>query len=189
MSMPVAQLLKKETVHAHAQTEKVLGPKLSSIQSNNDYATILKMFYGFFHPLEKIIGQYVTKNVLVDIDERRNSLFIVSDLKAMGYSTEQLSVCNELPKINSSLTALGALYVLEGSTLGGRMISKMLMKNPFVKFDESNLNFFSGYKENTGSKWTYFLSVIDQYSEDADVIVAAANETFTCLTKWMEKSL
>lgn len=189
MSMPVAQLLREGTAPAHAKTEKVLAPKLSSIRSYEDYSSILKMFYGFFYPLEKIIRYYVTEDILTDIKERRNSLFIVSDLKAIGHSHEEIQVCKELPEINCSLEALGSLYVLEGSTLGGSMICKLLKKNSLVSFDESNLHFFSGYKENTGSKWMGFLSVIDQYGEDANLIVAAAYQTFTCLTKWMEKSL
>lgn len=185
----VARLLKKGTFHAHTESEKILAPKLASIKSYQDYASILKMFYGYFHPVEAIIKSYISKDVLSDIDERRNSLFILQDLNAINHSTNALPVCKQLPKIKSSLEALGTMYVLEGSTLGGRMISKMLMKNTTVVFNESNLNFFNGYKENTGVKWTYFLSVIDQHEEEAEVIVAAANETFNCLTQWMEKAL
>lgn len=187
MSSSVAQLLKKETFHAHTESEKILTPKLASITSYEDYASVLKMFYGYFSPVEALIKFYISKDVLNDIDERRNSLFILRDLKAINHSTDALPVCNDLPKIKSSLEALGTMYVLEGSTLGGRMISKMLTKNASVVFNEYNLNFFNGNKEDTGYKWTYFLSVLDKYGEHADVIVASANETFKCLTKWMEK--
>jgi len=187
--MSVAQLLKKETFEEHARAEKLLAPKLTSIQSYDDYAAILKMFYGFFHPLEKPIAQYLTGQVLSDIHERRNSLFILRDLTAIQSSTEGFLLCKTLPGINSSLQALGTMYVLEGSTLGGRMIGKMLIKNPAVAFNDSNLNFFNGYRENTGTKWTYFLSVVDQYEDHADDIITSANETFSCLTKWMEECL
>ena len=164
-------------------------PKLTSIKNYDEYAPVLKMFYGFFHPLEKTIRQYISKEILSDINERRNSRFIVTDLSSIGHPVQALSICNDLPKINSSLDALGSMYVLEGSTLGGRMISRMLMKNSLVRFDESNLHFFNGYQENTGSKWKYFLSVLNEYDAYADVMIASANETFTCLTKWMEQRL
>ena len=185
----VASLLKKYTYEAHAITEKTLIPKLTSIKNYDEYASVLKMFYGFFHPLEKTIRQYISKEILSDINERRNSRFIVTDLSSIGHPVQELSICNDLPKINSSLDALGSMYVLEGSTLGGRMISRMLMKNSLVRFDESNLHFFNGYQENTGSKWKYFLSVLNEYDAYADVMIASANETFTCLTKWMEQRL
>ncbi|MGZ3940222.1 MAG: biliverdin-producing heme oxygenase [Flavisolibacter sp.] len=189
MSMSVAQLLKKETASAHVETEKLLAPRLANIQSYGDYASILKMFYGFFHPLECVIRSHVTPAILADIDERRNASLLLIDLKTMGYYSESLSLCGQLPKINSSLAALGAMYVMEGSTLGGRMISRMLMKNPHVPFGDSNLHFFNGYKEDTGKRWTGFLSVLEEHGEHVDTIVAAANETFICLTKWMEETL
>jgi heme oxygenase (biliverdin-IX-beta and delta-forming) len=189
ISVTIAQRLRSETLQAHEKAEKILAPKLASINSYRDYASILKMFYGFFSPLEKSISKYVSSDLLEDIHERRSSLFILPDLKAIGYSTEQFSVCKYIPLINSVPQALGAMYVLEGSTLGGRMISKILMKNIHVRFDYSNLNFFSGYGDATGEKWKTFLSTIDQYSDDANEIVDSANETFDCLTKWMEESL
>ena len=189
MSVSVAQLLKQETAVSHVRTENILSPTLATIHSFDDYASILKMFYGYFHPLESIIRSYITPGILEDIDERRNSSFIINDLKAIGYSTESLALCTQLPNINSSLAALGAMYVLEGSTLGGRMISRMLMKNALVPFDDSNLHFFNGYKESTGKRWTSFLSVLEEHAEGVDTIVTAANETFNCLTKWMDKTL
>lgn len=185
----VAQLLKEETIVAHTKAENLLVPKISSIKTFGDYAALLKMFYGYFHPIEQIIRKYITVDILSDIDERRNSLFILHDLKALNYSTEHMSVCNEIPQIKNIADAFGCLYVLEGSTLGGRMISKMLMKNFYIRFDESNLNFFNGYKESTGARWAHFLSVINEQEENEGAMISAAIETFDGLTKWMEKTL
>jgi heme oxygenase (biliverdin-IX-beta and delta-forming) len=50
MSIPVAQLLKGGTVCAHREAEEILAPRSAGINSYDDYATILRMFYGFFHP-------------------------------------------------------------------------------------------------------------------------------------------
>jgi heme oxygenase (biliverdin-IX-beta and delta-forming) len=122
MSIPVAQLLKEGTACAHREAEEILAPKLAGIKSYDDYADILQMFYGFFHPLERILAQHISTELLPDIDQRRSSFFIIMDLKSIGCSTERLPMCERLPKISSSLAALGAMYVLEGSTLGGRII-------------------------------------------------------------------
>lgn len=185
----VAQRLKQETAEAHRKTEMILAPRLVSIHTFDDYATVLKMFYGYFSPLEKEISNYVTEVILHDVHQRRNSLFILRDLEAIGCSTKQVPVCQHIPKITSVPSALGAMYVLEGSTLGGRMISKMLMKNVSIVFGENNLNFFNGYKEDTGNKWKAFLSVIEDYDTSANELITSANETFNGLTKWMEQSL
>jgi hypothetical protein len=60
ISISAAQLLKKETFDVHTKTEKRLGLKLQSITKFDDYATILKMFFGFFNPTKKIISRHIT---------------------------------------------------------------------------------------------------------------------------------
>ena len=70
----VSETLKKETLEAHQSSENLLLPYLTSIQSLNDYARILKMFYGFFYPVEQLIFSQVTKETIHDIDERRKNL-------------------------------------------------------------------------------------------------------------------
>lgn len=189
ITVTVAHRLKIETEEAHVKTEQILSPRMTSIKNYDDYALILKMFYGYFSVLDKSIGDFITTNVLPDIRERRNSFFILKDLEAIGYSTKSIPVCVNVPSIDSVEEALGAMYVLEGSTLGGRMISKMLIKNTSAVFNDSNLNFFNGYKEDTGNKWKLFVSTLDRYDRDADKIIDTANTTFECLTKWMEHSL
>jgi len=185
----VAQLLKEKTREAHSTAENLLTPKLCSIHSYDDYAAVLKMFYGYFYPLEQVIKKYITSDILTDIDERRNSMFVLHDLQSLNCSTENLSVCDQIPRANNINDAFGFLYVLEGSTLGGRMISKMLMKNIYIKLDQGNLNFFNGYKEETGNKWAHFLSVINHREDNGHTIVAKAVEAFDGLTQWMKKTL
>ena len=111
-AMSVAQLLKKETFDTHTKAEKILAPKLASIKTYSDYARILKLFYGFFHPLEKQIIKFINQEILTDTGDRRNSLLILKDLNAIDHPTKALPICGELPKINSSLEALGTMYVL-----------------------------------------------------------------------------
>ncbi|WP_435524354.1 hypothetical protein [Chryseobacterium indoltheticum] len=47
--------------------------------------------------------------------------------------------------------ALRAMYVVEGSTLGGNVIAKQLSKTE--GFDNVTFNFFGCYQENTGPMW------------------------------------
>ncbi|MER3464226.1 MAG: hypothetical protein C4329_07220 [Chitinophagaceae bacterium] len=68
--------------------------------------------------------------------QRRKADAILLDLN----DTVDLSLCTSLPQINSTAKTIGAMYVLEGSTLGGRGISKMLQRHAFINPD--NLHFF-----------------------------------------------
>ena len=101
----VAHLLKEETIEAHAKAENLLTPKLASIKTYDDYAAVLKMFYGYFHPLEKITGKYITNDVLSDVDERRNSLSILYDLESIDCLTEYFPLCDDLNDVSHNLPA------------------------------------------------------------------------------------
>jgi len=188
-NLSVAQQLKKQTATAHADSENMLMPFLNSIRNSDDYARILKMFYGFFAPLENRIAGWVSTGILADIHERRNASLIIEDLKAIGTNTEELPLASQLPEINSIASALGAMYVLEGSTLGGRFIAKMLAKNEALAVSSGHLNFFNGYGEQTGDKWKSFITLVNNYPDQVEELIAAANETFRCMGSWMHQTL
>lgn len=181
-------VIKEATQALHTEVENFLLPKLQSIESPANYAAILRMFYGYFSPLEGLVQQYVTPEQLPDIRERRKATAILQDLAAIGQSEKGIAICRQLPEIKTVSQAFGALYVLEGSTLGGKMIAKMLLKNKVLFLDEKSTTFFAGYKEETGIKWKSFLAVFDR-QDNQNEIVKTANNTFYCLKSWMQHSL
>jgi heme oxygenase (biliverdin-IX-beta and delta-forming) len=185
--VPLAAMVKDLTKTEHEEVEQLLLPYLASVQSTGDYAVILKMFYGYFLPLEKKIEAFITPAILPDIAERRKASAILHDLSAIGQEVDSLSLSPHLPKIENAAQAMGALYVLEGSTLGGKMIAKMLRNNEALSLTDDKLSFFSGYGEETGSKWKTFLHVLNQQESRSDV-VKGANETFFYLKSWMQQS-
>ena len=185
-TLQLAQVVKNETASLHQEVENILLPKLQAVRTTEDYAIILRMFYGFFHPLEEKIQQFISTDLLPDIRERRTSSLIRNDLSALGIQVE-LPVCNSLPQINDSSSAFGALYVLEGSTLGGKMIARMLAKKDGSAIPAGALHFFGGYQEQTGKMWTSFLAVLNQQTTTED-IVHSANQTFMHLKSWMQQS-
>ncbi len=183
----VAQVVKKETAFLHQEVEELLLRKLNAIQSLEDYGIILQSFYSYFSPLEEIIQQQISTVLVPDIEKRRTAMYIVDDLAFLGMPIP-FSTCSTLPQITNAAQAFGAMYVLEGSTLGGKMIAKMLSRNKACSVPPSALNFFSGYKEATGQMWTTFIAVLNQ-QKDVDTIVHAANQTFYYLKNWLQQSL
>jgi heme oxygenase (biliverdin-IX-beta and delta-forming) len=187
-TVSVAAYVKEATAAAHQRTEHLLLPHLTSMNSRTDYVRLLRMFYGFFHPMELRIRERIDASLLPDIDARRNSGFILLDLQALG-DQGQPDLADRLPAIASAGEALGALYVLEGSTLGGKMIANMLRKNPALRLGEEHLHFFSGYREQTGSKWTQFLAVLNAQEEELNLIADTANASFDSLASWIHQTL
>jgi heme oxygenase (biliverdin-IX-beta and delta-forming) len=65
--------------------------------------------------------------------------------------------------------ALGMLYVLEGATLGGRLIIRTLTNRGV---DDPSLAFLDPYGAQTGSRWRSFLSVLSREIDD-DLLLTA----------------
>ena len=84
---------------------------------------------------------------------------------------------------------MGALYVLEGSTLGGQMIARMLQKNPLLNLVPGQLNFFLGYKKETGPKWKSFQAALNLLDGETETLVSTARQTFSLFTQWTEQTL
>lgn len=181
-------MVKESTKTLHEEVEQLLLPQLTGIRDGDDYAAVLKMFYGFFYPLETNLLHTLTATDLPDLAERRKASSIVQDLQRIGHAEAKIPLCTALPPIQSKAQAFGVLYVLEGSTLGGKMIAKMLRKNNAAAVPEDALHFFFGYGEETGSKWKTFLQALNN-QEPAGEVIAAANNTFLHLKHWIQHSL
>lgn len=128
----------------------------------------------------------VISNFISDIDQRKKLSSIQDDLKVLGFS-----VLNENTAFDADFEipfALGIVYVMEGSTLGGRVILKNIEKQ--LGFNADNgAKYFSGYKENTGSLWKSFLFDMVQYEQEhdcGDAIIEGANFAFGIIYKHFE---
>lgn len=187
----VATALKHKTMHCHEALEDLLIPKLHQVNTTEDYGRLLKTFYGYFSPLEQLIAQYLSPQQLPDIHERRKAALLLKDMAALGFATNGLAVCSCLPTITGQEQAWGALYVLEGSTLGGRGIARMLLKQ-CPELTLNHLRFFNGYGEATGPMWIRFQEALNglEYSDSGLAqTVQAANETFLKFKTWIEETL
>lgn len=168
--------IKEATKVAHQQLEKIVILRLKSIRSNADYADLLKHFYAYFSTLEQSFAPFMTTELLPDYKERRHSSFLKHDIEALGFSVDDLPVATA-PAIANSLQALAALYVMEGSIMGGSIIVQMLAKGGIT----NGVSFFSGYGENTGMMWGKFVAVMNaaaNTAEDEAIAIDTANETF-----------
>ena len=185
----VLEKLKTETLSNHQQLEKNLILRLKGMESHADYISILQIFYGYFAALEERINQYIGADQLPDHADRRKTRSLKNDLDTMQAEIPAKAATAELPEIGNAYQAFGALYVIEGSTLGGQIISKMISKQLPMDSDAA-LSFFKSYGEDTMPMWTKFKNTLLQQAptrEAADQLVQAANETFLKFRHWMEK--
>ncbi|WP_442794509.1 biliverdin-producing heme oxygenase [Pelobium manganitolerans] len=171
----LSEKIKEATKQPHQELEKVVVQKLKSIASEADYAEFLSNFYAYFSSLEKAFQPFITAEVLPDYSSRRTSDYLKKDIEELGSSTEGLSAT--VPNVNNVQEAIGALYVMEGSIMGGFAIVKMLEKAGITK----GLSFFSGYGAETGQKWGAFIGVMNKIAQseaEQAQAIATAGETF-----------
>ncbi len=181
-------LLKRETqIHHQALEQKM--PLMRSTLTLNTYKNIITQFFTYYLPLEALILAEDTRHEInFNYAERLKVPLLNKDLGALNIRTENLPECGHLPTINSVPALLGCLYVIEGSTLGGQIISKHLQQCLNLTPD-TGAAFFAGYGDKTGVQWKtfreFFNSTYLHFNQSQQTIIDTANETFMTLDAWL----
>lgn len=175
----LSEKLRENTKIAHQELEKLLVRKIRSIQTAGDYLEILVCFSRFFCPLEKAIS-FQLQNTLPDISKRRKTEWIEEDINYFQPSYSVIPTCPAIPEIYKDSQAVGALYVIEGSTLGGQVICRMVSQRLGIS-PEKGFKFFSGYGDTTAEMWGDFKKYVNSRNwteKEEDEVIDAANQTF-----------
>lgn len=112
----LSENLKEQTLARHQELEKKLVGKMRAMQSLDDYVLLLQLFYSYFGGLEILINSHISAKILPDHVERRKAGLLSSDLLLLKAKTPLLASDHHLLDISNFAAALGALYVMEGST-------------------------------------------------------------------------
>ncbi|MFJ4155633.1 biliverdin-producing heme oxygenase [Pseudomonas sp. NPDC089752] len=147
------------------------------------YSRLIQAYYGFHAPLEACLGGYQEPI-------RAKTPALTLDLQALQLTAadiDALPLCQALPVIDNEASALGVMYVLEGSTLGGQVL-KRAMAERFGIDPANGTGFFDVYGALTGNYWRSFLDRLSQASTTPAAqaaTVQAAIETFESFEHWL----
>lgn len=177
------QNLRAATADCHKQLElnNLSQTLLSDTVNENIYCTYLTRLYSFLKGFEQYVYPELVHH-FSNINDRKKAHFIKEDFKALGIHLDKRTLLNEAffsDTYPDFYLAAGALYVLEGSTLGGQIIVKHLQKAMPPGF--VNTAYFSGYQHRTGSMWKQFLqqlTALPQSSQQEQQIITGAINTF-----------
>jgi heme oxygenase (biliverdin-IX-beta and delta-forming) len=146
-------------------------------------------FYGFYAALEPLLldPQKWRGTPLADTDRRRKTPALADDLHALDIDPSGLAVCKAIAHLTTTeAQRYGCLYVMEGSTLGGQLISRHLHARLGIDPDHGG-RFFHGYGARTGSMWKVFRSALVAYADQPVkqvAVIAAAGAAFRALSAW-----
>lgn len=178
----VSEYLKQNTAELHDAAEKLFSSDkiFNKTFTFDDYKKIIRNNYLMLlnsenQIIESLSGHFSEK---LQLDQRKKLSVIEKDLSSLSIENEKPQQSVEISNHNE---ALGMLYVIEGSTLGGNVIAKQLSKTE--GFEDVTFNFFGCYKENTGLMWKNFKEVLDTEvnEESYDEVLAGAKKLYTLL--------
>jgi heme oxygenase len=183
----VLRRLRTGTAAAHRSVEDALD-LLSPHLTRARLVDVLRRMHGFWRAAEAGLDGWALAEPAdaerVQWSRRRRSPLFAADLAALGAGPEE--VLPPLPPVPDTDAALGRLYVLEGSSLGGVFIDRHLATLPQLA-GTGRLSSFSPYGERTGAMWHAFRTVTRARvaaGGDADRLVDAARQTFGALASW-----
>jgi len=153
---PILALLRTGTASRHERMERtfrIMDPGLT----REGYRAWLERLYGFHAPFEAAVSAAAE---LLDLDweARRKAPLIRRDLASLGVAPdaiEALPACPDLPRPEGPEALIGALYVFEGSTLGGRHIALHLARTLGLGA-ESGAGCFAPYGPDPMPRWRAF---------------------------------
>jgi heme oxygenase (biliverdin-IX-beta and delta-forming) len=178
--------LKLETAREHEAIEaatRLMHPLLSL----GEYRAYLEISYAFYAAAEPLLARFAVWEALqLSAADRAKLPLLVGDLNELGCDPSKIATRATLSLTNLA-RAVGCAYVLEGSTLGGRVISRHVQHCLGARVPRSFLDCYGAY---TGARWQAFRASVLLFAKTREVedqIVAGAKETFRTFTRLLER--
>ncbi len=180
----ILNYLKKNTASIHQQIEKDNLAKyiLDHSISKEDYKKLLIQNFEFYHTIEQALNQQ--KNFIHAgfhsflTDKKTQSL--KKDLVTLDTDIDLDTFQKYSYQIDSQNAAIGALYVSEGSALGGIVISKHLSSCPKLNTLKKH-HFFGNDVSVFLGQWKNFRQTVEEHfnhNGNKEEILQSAIKTF-----------
>ena len=186
-------LLRQETQAQHDSLERTL-PWQAICSDLRRYADLLVRFYGFFCVWEPVAESHLRAEARQFMQCRRKTSLLANDLRWFGRQHSDLATVPRIAParlyLDGQAAALGSCYVLEGSTLGGQILSRAVERQLGLR-NGDGYSYFCSYGAGVREAWTQFgnfLSVQLTSAPDVSAAVTGAKTTFGVLEEWLTNS-
>lgn len=171
-----------EQLEAHPISQSITTPDVTAA----DYLCYLQIMQRVVEGLEAVLNPAL-HSLLPDVNERSKQSWLSDDLGKAGGQSNPYPAFRCSTNEENSAYALGSFYVLEGSTLGGRVILKSLP--PAL---HSRARYFEGYGMQTGAMWQSFLAILCNAATSPEAqhsIINGATDTFAAIYRYFNTCL
>ena len=176
--MSLLLALRRQTREAHERLESGLDVA-GRCRTRHGYGQVLAGLRSAYAPLEAAVSASpAAASAVPDWADRRKTAWLDADLAGLRVAPGPAA---DVPELDAVEDVLGAVYVMEGATLGGALLVAQLQQ---VFADPPPHRFFSSYGERRGAMWHGFrvrAEALGEAGADADQVVEAALRTFGVL--------
>jgi heme oxygenase len=175
MSNDIHQRLRAATAADHQRLEARLAVQ-ERVADAAARAGLVVRYWRFHARAEAALAPWLGGMQGLDFEARLRTPLLRRDLADLGL--EPPDDGDEGPAVESLGAALGVMYVLEGSALGGRVIRRELAQRGQ---DFVGLGFLDPYGPETGRRWRSFLEVLAREAREmgqARAVVGGARAGF-----------
>jgi len=159
-------------MHEGLHTHPLLAPLTEKTISREDYGWVLRAFYNAYASFES----RREGGPSLDLPDAPALAWLKHDMDRQGIEPFP-SPLPPYPVIDTPSKLMGYLYVKQGSTLGGQLITKHLAETLGLVAGIDNV-FFAGYGKDNGVRWKEFLAALNTRTTDIDEALAQAVATF-----------
>ncbi len=160
----------------------LMGPHLD----RNAYTAVLLQLRPLIAAWETLLHEQAPPILKPLVEPRCRLALLDQDLVALGAHPAP-SVAPHLPSLNTSAHLYGAMYVMEGSRLGGQFIARHI-DSLFPEVHATR--YFRGFDSRTGPMWKEFLHLLEEQvpDQDTDDVIAGARLMFKTFGDWMRQA-
>ena len=180
------QILRRETAADHLAVEGAV-PLMHDALTTTEYVSCLHRIYGVVATWEETAARIAPAWLQPTFAARQRKPLLERDLAFFGETADHESR-PMLPGIDNLPSLLGAMYVMEGSTLGGQFIARHVEAR--LHLTEGNGNaYFRGHGQQTGPMWKEFCETLKTTVPDADthIVISSAKAMFAVFGAWMQQ--
>lgn len=188
------ETLKQATQKNHDELEELMfvNDIMSGSLTLRQYKQILNTNYQVHKTVEDFLFNDLSPKVAekLDLEHRKKLNALVADMQEALLPV--LTADNDYTALdleNNDATILGAMYVLEGATLGGNVIVKRLKTNPNLAGLNLSFHYYQVYGDQLIANWKVFCSVLDTQPEDTfEQSIYGAKKIFDYIASIQQKN-
>lgn len=165
------KVLKEKTQLHHDELENLMfvNEIMNKTLSHDQYKRNVVINYVVHKHFENLLFAAASDKLQreLNLDLRKKLPALEKDIQELNIEEGDVFLQSdpELEILENDAFILGALYVLEGATLGGHVIAKNLAGNPNFVGKSISLNYYSVYGENLIENWKSFVAVLNEVPE------------------------